>query len=104
MARTDESLAADRLAGAGLGIAVLLAVGHTVGGWMGWLMAYSLSRHYWAFAFFFYWFLVFAWFVCVVSLLSRRRHYWILLTAPIVLLPALFGGLIIVGCMQGDCL
>jgi hypothetical protein len=92
---SDKSLVADGFAAAAFVIAVVLTGMQAIAFW-GWLAKNLAIPLYWG--------LVLAWIVCVVFLLCRRKHYWILLTAPIVLLPALFYVLIIISCMQGDCL
>jgi hypothetical protein len=94
----DSNLAADRFATATLAIAVVLAAWQTITpwGWMGSLAANLDDPLYWV--------LILVWGTCLVCVLRRRRHYWVLLTAPIVLAPATLGLLVIVGCMQGDCL
>lgn len=51
-----------------------------------------------------YWVAVLLWGLCVAYVVWRRRYGLILLTAPIVLYPALVVGLLLTACRMGDCI
>jgi hypothetical protein len=82
-------------------IPIVIAVGLPV--WQsqfkdGWL---EMALGGWAWLF---WIAVLAWTVCVALAIKRFKLWWLLLSAPLVLLPVVMAGGIIAACATGDCL
>jgi hypothetical protein len=53
---------------------------------------------------FVFWAMVGIWIVCVVCALRWKKRWWVLATAPVVLLPVYLYIALVVACMQGSCL
>lgn len=51
-----------------------------------------------------YWAAVLAWIVCVVLVIRRQRRWWVLVTAPVVLYPAVMVAYFLVECSRKACI
>ncbi|WP_241052731.1 hypothetical protein [Achromobacter xylosoxidans] len=51
-----------------------------------------------------YWAAVLAWLVCITLAIRRQRRWWLLLTAPVVLYPAVRVAAFLVECSQKACI
>lgn len=51
-----------------------------------------------------YWTAVLAWLVSVVLVIRRQRRWWVLVTAPVVLYPAVMVGYFLIECSRKACI
>ena len=51
-----------------------------------------------------YWTAVLAWLVSVVLVIWRQRRWWVLVTAPVVLYPAVMVGYFLIECSRKACI
>ncbi|CAB3846076.1 hypothetical protein LMG26842_02588 [Achromobacter dolens] len=51
-----------------------------------------------------YWAAMLLWLACVVLVLRRQRRWWVLVTAPVVLYPAVMVGHFLIECSRKACI